>query len=52
MTTFFINDYTTYSMEQTTPKWMREERYGYCEPTVQQKQTFKSFFTKLASLFL
>ncbi len=52
MTTLFINDYNTYSMEQTTPKWMREERYGYCEPTAQQAQTFKSFFTKLAHLFV
>lgn len=52
MTTLFINNYNTYSMEQRTPKWMREERYGYCEPTTQQTQTLKSIWNKLVSLFL
>ncbi len=45
MTTLFT--YSTYSLEQTTPKWMREERYDYCEQATHHTQTFKSFFTKL-----
>lgn len=52
MTTLFFNGYNTYSCEQTTPKWMREERYGYCEPTTQQTHTLKSVWNKLVTLFL
>ena len=50
MTTLFT--YSTYSLEQTTPKWMREERYDYCEQATHHTQTFKSFFTKLVNFFL
>lgn len=52
MTTLFMNNMNTYSTEQITPTWMREERYGYCEPTTQQTLTLRAFFAKLISLFL
>ncbi len=51
MTTLYFNGYNNYSMEQNTPKWMREERYGYCEPTSLPHQTLKSFLQKLMNLF-
>lgn len=51
MTTLFLNGYNTYSTEQTTPKWMREERYGYCEPISQQTISAKSVWLKLVNLF-
>ncbi|MBQ3163767.1 MAG: hypothetical protein IJC02_04390 [Lachnospiraceae bacterium] len=50
MTTLF--SYSTYSTEQTIPKWMREERYDYCEQMTHKTQTFKSFFSKMLNLFL
>lgn len=48
MTTLFFDDYTSGS-EQNLPKWMREERYMYCEPAVQTKSTI---WNKLLTLFL
>lgn len=51
MTTLFLNGCNTYSSEQVTPQWMREERYGYCEPFIQPAQTLKSLWNKLLNLF-
>ena len=51
MTTLFLNGYDTYSTQQTTPKWMREERCGYCEPSSSQTQTVKSLWNKLVKHF-
>lgn len=48
MTTLFFDDYTSAS-EQNIPKWMREERYMYCEPVAHTKS---SLWNKFLTFFL
>lgn len=49
MTTLIIDRYDTIAREQSVPQWMREERYGYCEPSHIGCRT--SLLHKLISLF-
>ncbi len=47
MTTLLFDDYT--SSEQMIPKWMREERYMYCDPV--SKTAHVSFWDKFLRFF-
>lgn len=51
MTTLFFNGYHSDSAQPSTPIWMREERYGYCEPFSQPVQTIKSLWHRFLQLF-
>lgn len=49
MNTLIIDHFDAITKEQPVPQWMREERFGYCEPSHINCRT--SLFQKLISLF-
>lgn len=51
MTSLFLNNYSTYSVERPMPRWMREERYNYCEQLPRLAQTSKSLWNRFLNLF-
>ena len=54
--TALFNDYMSSSSKYEEPKWMREERYMYCEPMANTTNAIwsriKNFSFKIVSLSL